>query len=207
MDRDKKTVELLLEDGSSHSTSLKDPDSHQGGTFDRQVISLDAASVFRRSTLLKGDNEMSIAELRAKDAEAAKAGAPSYGQYFIQLKYSIPAACLVLALVGLTLGVTNRKDGKFASFVLGFVVVFIYQQIMWTCRGLALHRPAVARAGRVDPEHRGRRRRHRAAAVAGGIERSADPLHPARLSVPLEPARSGRGRHAAGAGPRLAGEW
>ncbi len=74
VDRDKKTVELLLEDGSSHSTSLKDPDSHQGGTFDRQIISLDAASVFRRSTLLKGDNEMSIAELRAKDAEAAKAG-------------------------------------------------------------------------------------------------------------------------------------
>ena len=134
----------MLEDGSSHSTSLKNPDSHQGGTFDRQIISLDAASVFRRSTLLKGDNEMSIAELRAKDAEAAKAGAPSYGQYFIQLKYSIPAACLVLALVGLTLGVTNRKDGKFASFVLGFVVVFIYQQIMWTCRGLAL-------TGRLSP--------------------------------------------------------
>ena len=87
---------------------------------------------------------MSIAELRAKDAEAAKMGVPSYGQYFIQSKYSIPAACLVLTLVGLTLGVTNRKDGKFASFVLGFVVVFIYQQIMWTCRGMAL-------TGRLSP--------------------------------------------------------
>jgi LPS export ABC transporter permease LptG len=138
VDRDKKTVELVLEDGSSHLTSLKNPDAHQGSTFDRQVISLDAASVFRRSTLLKGDNEMSIAELRAKDAEAAKSRLPSYGEYFVQNKFSIPAACLVLTLVGLTLGVTNRKDGKFASFVLGFVVVFIYQQIMWTCRGLAL---------------------------------------------------------------------
>jgi lipopolysaccharide export system permease protein len=144
VDREKRTVELVLEQGSSHATSLKNPDSHQGGTFDRQVISLDAASVFRRSTLLKGDNEMSIAELKAKDVEAAKTGAPAYGQYFIQLKYSIPTACLVLALIGLTLGVTNRKDGKFASFVLGFVVVFIYQQIMWTCRGLAL-------TGRLSP--------------------------------------------------------
>jgi LPS export ABC transporter permease LptG/LPS export ABC transporter permease LptF len=144
VDRDKKTVELVLEEGSSHSTSLKNPDTHQGGTFDRQVISLDAASVFKRSTLLKGDNEMSIAELRAKDAEAAKLGTPSYGQYFIQLKYSIPTACLVLTLIGLTLGVTNRKDGKFASFVLGFVVVFVYEQIMFTCRGLAL-------TGRLSP--------------------------------------------------------
>ena len=93
VDRDKKTVELVLEEGSSHTTSLKKPDSHEGGTFDRVVLSLDAASVFRRSTLLKGDNEMTIAELQAKDAEAAKAGLPTYGQYFIQLKYSIPAAC------------------------------------------------------------------------------------------------------------------
>ena len=35
--------------------------------------------------------------------------------------------------------------------------------------GPGADRQVVARAGRVDPEHRGRRRRHRAAAVAGGI--------------------------------------
>ena len=89
VDRDKQTVELVLEDGSSHSTSLKDPELPPG----RDVRPADHLAGRRLRLppldLLKGDNEMSIAELRAKDAEAAKAGAPSYGQYFIQLKYSI----------------------------------------------------------------------------------------------------------------------
>ena len=55
--------------------------------------------IFRRSTLLKGDNEMTIAELRAAAAENLKRGAPDYAQrYTIQQKFSLPAACFVLAL-------------------------------------------------------------------------------------------------------------
>ena len=44
----------------------------------------------------------------------------------IQKKFSIPAACLVFALLGVALGATHRRDGKLVSFVLGIAVIFVY---------------------------------------------------------------------------------
>jgi LPS export ABC transporter permease LptG/LPS export ABC transporter permease LptF len=154
VDRGKKTVELSLEGGSSHTTYLSKPDSYDGSSFDRLVLKMDAAGVFPRTTLLKGDNEMTIADLRTKLAEAGKARTcvpsnpatcPEYGWLFtIQQKFSIPAACVVLALLGLGLGVTNRKDGKLASFALGFGVIFVYYTLLWTARAMAF-------GGRISP--------------------------------------------------------
>ncbi len=140
VDREKRAVELLLETGTRHTTFLKQPEKYEGSSFDRLVLRMDADLVFPRArTLLKGDNEMTIAELRAKIAEDAKSGSPGYGQRFtIQQKFAIPAACLVLALIGLGLGLTNRKDGKLAGFVLGFAVIMVYYVLLWTSRALAI---------------------------------------------------------------------
>ena len=52
----------------------------------------------------------------------------------IQKKFSLPVACLVFALVGVGLGISNRKDGKLASFVLGIAVIFIYYVAMFTAQ-------------------------------------------------------------------------
>ena len=146
VDREQRTVDVLLEDGTRHTTFLNKPEAYEGGSFDRLVVGMDAETVFPKpATLLKGDNEMTIAELRAKIALAAKTGSSAYGQFFtIQQKFSIPGACLVLALIGLGLGLTNRKDGKLAGFVLGFCVVMVYYFLLWTSRALAL-------GGRVPP--------------------------------------------------------
>jgi LPS export ABC transporter permease LptF/LPS export ABC transporter permease LptG len=146
VDRSKRTVDLVLERGTRHSTYVNKPDAYEGGAFDRLVLSMDADTVFPKpSTLLKGDNEMTIAELRQKAAEATKAGTSAGGPYFtIQQKFSIPAACAVLALIGLGLGLTNRKEGKLAGFVLGFAVIMIYYFLLWTARALAL-------GGRINP--------------------------------------------------------
>jgi LPS export ABC transporter permease LptG/LPS export ABC transporter permease LptF len=140
IDREKRTVELVLESGTRHTTLQSKPDDYDGGSFARLSLSMDADTVFPKpATLLKGDNEMTIAELRAKIAEAAKNGAKAPQQLFtIQQKFSIPAACLVLALIGLGLGLTNRKDGKLAGFVLGSAVIMIYYFLLWTSRALAL---------------------------------------------------------------------
>jgi LPS export ABC transporter permease LptG/LPS export ABC transporter permease LptF len=140
VDREKRVVELLLETGTRHTTFLKQPEKYEGSSFDRLVLRMDADLVFPKArTLLKGDNEMTIAELRAKIAEDAKSGSPGYSQLFtIQQKFAIPAACLVLAMIGLGLGLTNRKDGKLAGFVLGFAVIMIYYIMLWTSRALAV---------------------------------------------------------------------
>jgi LPS export ABC transporter permease LptG/LPS export ABC transporter permease LptF len=139
VDRVKKTVELVLEQGTRHTTFADKPDEYEGSSFDRLVLNMDADTVFPRTQLMKGDNEKTITELRATIAENEKINAPTGSQYFtIQQKFSIPTACLVLALIGIALGVSNRKDGKLAGFVVGIGVIFVYYVLLWTARAGAI---------------------------------------------------------------------
>src|SRR5687767_13487905 len=54
----------------------------------------------------------------------------------IHKKFSVPVACFVFALLGVALGASHRKDGKFAAFVLGVAVIFAYYVIMFTAESL-----------------------------------------------------------------------
>ena len=145
IDREKRLVQLQLMNGTSHMTRTDRPDEYQGTDFDSTVLSLDPETVFPRVTLMKGENEMTVAELRQSIAEAARRGEPPYRQLFtIQQKFALPVACLVLAVIGLALGVSSRKDGKLASFVLGIGVIFVYYVLLFSSRGLAL-------GGRLSP--------------------------------------------------------
>jgi len=145
IDRTKKTVELVLDNGTLHTTFPNQPEKYDGGSFDRLVLDMDADTVFRRTQIVKGDNEKTIAELRRTAAANAQNGVPNYSQlYTIQQKFSLPAACLVLALIGVALGASNSKEGKVASFALGTGVVFVYYVLLYAPRGIAL-------AGRLPP--------------------------------------------------------
>jgi LPS export ABC transporter permease LptF/LPS export ABC transporter permease LptG len=138
IDRDKKTVELLLENGTSHITYQNEPAKYDDEAFDRRVLNMDAATIFPRTQIVKGDNEKTIAELRQTVAENAAKGLPANSQlYTIQQKFSLPVACFVLALIGVALGASNSKDGKFASFVLGTGVVFVYYIVLYSARAAA----------------------------------------------------------------------
>jgi LPS export ABC transporter permease LptG/LPS export ABC transporter permease LptF len=146
VDREKRTVQLALKDATRHTTFASKPDVYEPAYLDTVVLNLDAETVFPRAQLMKGEPEMSLAELQQSIDEAEHRGDPAYDQrLMVQQKFSFPAACLVLALIGLGLGVSNRKDGKLASFVLGFGVIFIYYVILWTCRSLS-------KTGRLAPE-------------------------------------------------------
>ena len=180
IDRVKRKVELVLEDGTMHTTYLNKPDAYDGNTFERQVLDMDAEAVFPRTQIVKGDNEKSIAELRQTAAENAAHGQLNFSQlYTIQQKFSLPGACLVLGLIGLALGVNNRKDGKLASFALGTGVVFAYYVLLYSSRAAAL-------AGRLPPGLApwvvnlilG------AAGIALVIWRAGSADHPIRISIP-----------------------
>src|SRR5256885_3177960 len=145
IDRAKQTVELLLERGSSYTTYVKKPEECDVHAFERIVLDMDANTVFNRTQLIKGDNEKTIADLRETAAANRLRHQPFNSQlYTIQQKFSLPAACLVLALIGLALGVSNSKEGKLASFTLGTGVVFVYYVLLYSSRAAAL-------AGRVKP--------------------------------------------------------
>jgi LPS export ABC transporter permease LptG len=144
-DREKRLVQLELTDGTSHTTHVDKPDDYEETAFDRILITLDPETVFKAPPS-KGAPEMTYAELRASIAAADRRHDPAYeSRFMVQQKLSLPLACPVLALIGLALGATSRKDGKLASFVLGISVIFVYYVLLWGAR-------AAAMGGRFSPD-------------------------------------------------------
>jgi LPS export ABC transporter permease LptG/LPS export ABC transporter permease LptF len=146
LDREKRTVAVILEHGSSHAVATDTPDKYQVRAFDQLVMTLDPESVFPRNGPAKGESEMSIAELKLLIDELRRQRMPIHNQVMeIQKKFSIPVACLVFGALGLALGASSRRDGKLASFVLGIAVIFVYYVIMWT--GMSMAKGAVVSPG------------------------------------------------------------
>lgn len=138
VDRSQRTIQMVLTDGTRHSTSATDPDGYEVVRFGETIVSLDPESVFPRTGPARGEREMSIAELRARASTLAQAGASPHNPLMeIHKKFSIPVACFVFALIGVALGATSRRDGKLASFVLGLGVIFVYYAVMLLGQGLA----------------------------------------------------------------------
>jgi LPS export ABC transporter permease LptF/LPS export ABC transporter permease LptG len=135
IDRERETAEMVLEDGARHTADAAG--KYEVFQFKRLLLRLDPASVFPRGGPAPGAREMSIPQLRARAAELEAQGIYPHSELFeIQKKFSIPFACLVFGLIGLALGVSNRRDGKLASFVIGVGVIFIYYVLLWLGQSL-----------------------------------------------------------------------
>jgi LPS export ABC transporter permease LptG/LPS export ABC transporter permease LptF len=138
VDRDKRTIQMVLTNGTRHATIARDPDGYELMRFAEIVQSLDPESVFPRAGPARGEREMTIVELRARARALEEAGQSSHNPIMeIHKKFSIPAACLVFALLGVALGASHRRDGKLASFVLGIAVIFVYWGVMLLGQSLA----------------------------------------------------------------------
>ena len=138
IDRNAKTIQMVLEDGTRHSTKIADPSAYEVARFESTVMSLDPETVFPRSGPARGDRELSLEELNAKAEEMRAQGLSPHNQVMeIHKKFSIPVACFVFGLLGLALGATSRKDGKLAAFVLGIGVIFTYYVVMYGGEALA----------------------------------------------------------------------
>ena len=84
-------------------------DGYEVVTFAESIVPLDPESVFPRAGPPRGEREMTIAELRARAAELEAGGHSPHNPIIeIHKKFSIPAACLVFALLGVAFGATHR---------------------------------------------------------------------------------------------------
>jgi LPS export ABC transporter permease LptF/LPS export ABC transporter permease LptG len=151
VDRDKRLVHVQLIDGSSHTTSSTTPELYENARFESIILSVDPSTIFP-SPPSRGVPEMTFAELRATIAEAAPRAAKdedarklmNAARWMWSYKFALPATCPILALIGLALGATNRKDGKFSSFVVGLAVVLVYYVFVYGAR-------SIASGGRLNP--------------------------------------------------------
>ncbi len=131
IDEKARSVDLTLWNGSSHRPDPKDPAKYELQKFTTQTVKLNADDVFPKTGVLHGAPEMTISELRAEIAKKEREKQSPHNEVmYLHQKFAFPAACLVFGLLALSLGVSNSKDSKHASFVVGLAVVFVFYALM-----------------------------------------------------------------------------
>jgi LPS export ABC transporter permease LptG/LPS export ABC transporter permease LptF len=140
-------LRMRLRNGVEHETDLNQPNHYTISTFDATDLPMPLSD--KDETRLGRSDAPILAvpssELLARSA-GARAKTPDGTAALIELnkRLSYPAACLVLMMVGVPLGMATRRGGKSAGFVLTILLVFIYYVI--SIIGVAL-----ARQGKVPP--------------------------------------------------------
>src|SRR6266850_5685027 len=112
------TLHLHLSDGATHETDPKVPDQYQVSTFQQTDIPIHVPQNDNK------DDQASVpvARLGTQDlaVEAERVKKYMARWYWIEFhrRFALPKACLVLALVGIPLGLSSKKGGKSTGFVL-----------------------------------------------------------------------------------------
>jgi LPS export ABC transporter permease LptF len=138
-----QTLHLHLINGSNHETDPASPEHYQIETFEQTDIPIPVPQTDSKDQEPLPVSELPTGELRAQASRVNKASAPWYLIEFYR-RFALPTSCMVLALVGIPLGLSSKKGGKSAGFVLTILLVFAYYSV--TLIGVSL-----ARQGKVPP--------------------------------------------------------
>ena len=123
------TLDLHLITGSTHETDPKNPDQYQISTFQTTDIPLQVP------TAQNGQEHepTSLGEIKFADLLRAARSADPVTRRWDMIEYhrrlALPTACIVLALVGIPLGLSSKKGGKSSGFVLTILLVFLLSLI------------------------------------------------------------------------------
>ncbi|HTS35826.1 MAG TPA: LPS export ABC transporter permease LptF [Candidatus Solibacter sp.] len=136
-------LHLHLIDGSAHETDPKDAAHYQISTFQQTDIPIELPSTENKPEESLPAGVMNTWDLPQR---AARTDATTARWYMIEFhrRFALPTACLVLALVGIPLGLSSKKSGKSGGFVLTILLVFSYYVI-------SLIGVSLARQGKVAP--------------------------------------------------------
>src|SRR6202049_2682501 len=136
-------LHLHLIDGSEHQTDPKDVSHYNISTFQQTDIPLDLPSTESSPDKSLPADVMNTWTLWQKANRVDPVSARWYLIAFHK-RLALPTACLVLALVGIPLGLSSKKSGKSGGFVLTILLVFTYYVI-------SLVGVSLARQGKVSP--------------------------------------------------------
>jgi LPS export ABC transporter permease LptG/LPS export ABC transporter permease LptF len=139
----KDRLHLHLVDGATHESDLNLADHYQISTFQQTDIPLDLPSSEN-----KADEQVPVGLVSTSKLPeyAGRVDPVSARWYLIEYhrRFALPTACLVLAMVGIPLGLSSKKSGKSGGFVLTIALVFIYYFV-------SLIGVSLARQGKVGP--------------------------------------------------------
>ncbi len=136
-------LHLHLNDGSTHETDPAKADHYQISTFQQTDIPIELASSENKAEEQVPYRATGTWALQDRAASVDPASARLYLIEFHN-RFALPTACLVLAMVGIPLGLSSKRSGKSGGFVLTIVLVFVYYFI--SLLGVSL-----AKQGRVGP--------------------------------------------------------
>ena len=136
---------LELEDGAVYAGPAADPAKDTLTTFDRMEEEIDVEDLFPRISSAKRVREKDIGEL-VRDLAAMETAAPGLRdarqvrahRIEIHKKFALPAAGLVLALLGLPLGLMTGRAGRTGGFSLGLVVILVYYGLLTAGENFAM---------------------------------------------------------------------
>jgi LPS export ABC transporter permease LptF/LPS export ABC transporter permease LptG len=136
-------LHLRLTSGSTHETDPKEADKYQISTFQQTDIPIELPSSENKTDEQIPVKAIGTWSLRDR---AASVDPVSARWYLIEFhnRFALPTACLVLAMVGIPLGLSSKKSGKSGGFVLTIVLVFVYYFV-------SLIGVSLAKQGRLSP--------------------------------------------------------
>jgi len=138
------TLDLHLTNGSTHESDPKNPNQYQISTFQTTDIPIQIPT----SQNNQEHEPTSLGELKVADilhiARTADAATRRWALIEYHRRLALPTACIVLALVGIPLGLSSKKGGKSSGFVLTILLVFLYYSI-------SLIGVSFAKQGRLSP--------------------------------------------------------
>ena len=118
---------LHLEAGSTHEIDPEHPERYSIAQFTATDIPIPLPQSEEVQGEWKAPMALRLSELFQRGEDPARNRAL---QVELQYRFALPVASLVLALVGIPLGLTTRKGGKAVGVILTILLVFVYYILM-----------------------------------------------------------------------------
>jgi LPS export ABC transporter permease LptG/LPS export ABC transporter permease LptF len=140
-----QTAIMRMRDGTEHQSVANQPAQYNVSTFSQTDLPL---ALSTQEDVHVGHSDAPILAMSNSEL-LTRARVPGGQWYLIELhkRFAYPAACLVLMLVGVPLGISSKRGGKSAGFVLTIVLVFVYYILSYTGTALARQNKLPASVG------------------------------------------------------------
>ncbi|MGZ8869128.1 MAG: LptF/LptG family permease, partial [Thermoanaerobaculia bacterium] len=126
-----KEVWMNLTDAGTHLWDPSRPDRYDLNTNATQRILVADASgsdIFNTRNIARSLREMNLRELLDQAMIVRRGDPVTYNLAWVEIhkKFAIPFACIVFGILGLPLGITNRRGGKSSGFSLSIGIILFY---------------------------------------------------------------------------------